>query len=151
MANIEIFKKFGVSSVASNVTYSASLNVFTGNGYTSAAGNNYFNAFRFAEGILIKEDVGVGYAHTFLNGIRIFDLSSKTLLCERSYHCCYYDKNYVKSQSIDMLRKLVMDAAKSDNVYLLESDVRAHVVRIVNDAFITNQMEMMNKQLKLLK
>ena len=49
MANIEIFKKFGVSSVASNVTYSASLNVFTGNGYTSAAGNNYFNAFRFAE------------------------------------------------------------------------------------------------------
>lgn len=36
MANIEIFKKFGVSSVASNVTYSASLNVFTGNGYTSA-------------------------------------------------------------------------------------------------------------------
>ena len=93
MANIEIFKKFGVSSVASNVTYSASLNVFTGNGYTSAAGNNYFNAFRFAEGILIKEDVGVGYARTFLNGIRIFDLSSKTLLCERSYHCCYYDKN----------------------------------------------------------
>ena len=49
MANIEIFKKFGVLSVASNVTYSASLNVFTGNGYISAAGNNYFNAFRFAE------------------------------------------------------------------------------------------------------
>jgi hypothetical protein len=151
MANIEIFKKFGVSSVASNVTYSASLNVFTGNGYTSAAGNNYFNAFRFAEGILIKEDVGVGYVHTFLNGIRIFDLSSKTLLCERSYHCCYYDKNYVKSQSIDMLCKLVMDAAKSDNVHLLETDVQNHVSRIVNDAFITNQMEMMNKQLKVLK
>ena len=36
MANIEIFKKFGISSVAYSVTYSASLNVFTGNGYTSA-------------------------------------------------------------------------------------------------------------------
>ena len=50
-----------------------------------------------------------------------------------------------------MLRKLVMDAAKSDNVSLLESDVQNHVTRIVNDAFITNQMEMMNKQLRLLK
>ena len=57
----------------------------------------------------------------------------------------------MKSQSIDMLRKLVMDAAKSDNVSLLESDVQNHVTRIVNDAFITNQMEMMNKQLRLLK
>lgn len=150
MANIEIFNKFGVS-VSSSVTYSSSLNVFTGNGYTSAAGNNYFNAFRFAEGILIKENVGVGYAHTFLNGIRIFDLSSKTLLCERSYHCCFYSKDYVKSQSIDMLRTLVINAAKSDNVYLLESDVQNHVTRIVNDAFVTNQMDMMNKQLRLLK
>lgn len=151
MANIEIFKKFGVSSVSSNVTYSTSLNVFHSTGYTSVAGNNYFNAFRFAEGILIKEDVGVGYAHTFLNGIRIFDLSSKTLLCERTYHCCFYNKEYVKNESVDMLRKLVMSAAESDNVSLLESDVQAHVMRIVNDAFVTNQMEMMNKQLKLLK
>ena len=150
MANIEIFKKFGVS-VSSNVTYSASLNVFTGNGYTSAAGNNYFNAFRFADGIIIKEDVGIGYARTFLNGIRIFDISSKTLLCERSYHCCFYDKNYVKSESINMLRDLVINAAKSDNVCLQESDVQAHVTRIVNDAFITNQVDMMNKQLRLLK
>ena len=57
----------------------------------------------------------------------------------------------MKRESIDMLRKLVMDAAKSDNVSLLESDVQNHVSRIVNDAFITNQMEMMNKQLRLLK
>ena len=65
--------------------------------------------------------------------------------------CCFYNKDYVKRESIDMLRKLVMDAAKSDNVSLLESDVQNHVTRIVNDAFITNQMEMMNKQLRLLK
>ena len=57
----------------------------------------------------------------------------------------------MKRESIDMLRKLVMDAAKSDNVHLLETDVQNHVSRIVNDAFVTNQMEMMNKQLKLLK
>ena len=76
MGNIVLFKDLGVS-VSSNVTYSTSLNVFSSNGYTSAAGNTYFNSFRFADGILIKEDVGEGYAHTFLNGIRIFDLSTK--------------------------------------------------------------------------
>ena len=150
MGNIVLFKDLGVS-VSSNVTYSTSLNVFSSNGYTSAAGNTYFNSFRFADGILIKEDVGEGYAHTFLNGIRIFDLSTKTLLCERSYHCCFYNKSYVKTESIDMLRELVINAAKSDNMELSEGDVKLHVTRIVDEAFTTNQLDMMNKQLRLLK
>ena len=64
---LTLLKKNGL--INSNISYSSVANAFLSKGYTSTAGNTYFNSIRVAEGILIKEDVGQGYAHTFLNGI----------------------------------------------------------------------------------
>lgn len=48
MANeIALFRNFGLAT-PSAITYSAPMNAFVGTGFTSAAGNSYFNAARFA-------------------------------------------------------------------------------------------------------
>lgn len=150
MANeIALFRNFGLATPAS-ITYSSPMNAFVGTGYTSAAGNTYFNAVRFAEGILIKEDVGDGYARTFLNGLKIYDLHTKKLLCEESFHCHYYSKDTVKSDVKRMLTNLILKAARQENRYLCEGDVRGRIGQIIDRAFSTNQIDMMNKQMRAL-
>ena len=150
MANeIALFRNFGLATPAS-ITYSTPMNAFVGQGYTSMAGNTYFNAMRFAEGILIKENVGEGYARTFLNGLKIYDLHTKKLLCEESFNCHYYSKDTVKSDVKRMLTNLIIKAAQQENRYLSESDVRNRISQIIEKAFSNNQIEMMNQQMRAL-
>ena len=105
---------------------------------------------RFADGILIKEDVGEGYAYTFLNGLKIYDLHTKKLLCEESFNCHYYSKDTVKSDVKRMLTNLIIKAAQQENRYLSESDVRNRISQIIEKAFSNNQIEMMNQQMRAL-
>jgi hypothetical protein len=150
MANeIALFRNFGLATPAS-ITYSTPMNAFVGQGYTSMAGNPYFNAMRFADGILIKEDVGEGYAYTFLNVLKIYDLHTKKLLCEESFNCHYYSKDTVKSDVKRMLTNLIIKAAQQENRYLSESDVRNRISQIIEKAFSNNQIEMMNQQMRAL-
>ena len=150
MANeIALFRNFGLATPA-NITYSSPMNAFVGQGYTSMAGNTYFNAVRFAEGILIKEDVANGYARTFLNGLKIYDLHTKKLLCEESFHCHYYSKDAVKSDVKRMLTNLILKAARQENRCLCEGDVRGRIGQIIDRAFSTNQIDMMNRQIRAL-
>lgn len=150
MANeIALFSKFGLAT-PSNIRYSSPMNAFVGSGYTSAAGNTYFNAVRFAEGILIKEDVGEGYAYTFLNGLKIYDLKTKKLLCEDSFHCNYYSKQTVKDEVKRMLKELIMDAARSEGYYISSSEVNKRINSMIDRCFAQNQIEMMGQQIRAL-
>ena len=64
----------------SSVTYNAQKNIFLTEGYTSAAGNTYFQGIRASDRIAIKYNIGVGYLHTFLNGIEVTDKRLSCLL-----------------------------------------------------------------------
>ena len=56
----------------SSLTYKAQKNIFITNGFTSAAGNTYYQGIRVSDRIAIKYNIGQGYYHTFLNGIEVF-------------------------------------------------------------------------------
>jgi hypothetical protein len=146
MKNEIVLKKFGL--VANGISYSENANAFLSKGFTSNAGNTYFNAIRFAEDILIKEDIGQGYARTFLNGIRIYSLKNKELLVDRNYHCVFYSKSTVKSESIKLLLVLLKDAAKSEGLELDEFLARTQISKIIDQAMNGNQVEMLNRQRK---
>jgi hypothetical protein len=150
MANeIALFRNFGLATPAS-ISYSTPMNAFVGTGYTSMAGNTYFNAVRFADGILIKEDVGEGYAYTFLNGLKIYDLQTKKLLCEEYFNCHYYSKDTVKSDVKRMLKNLILDTARKEGHYISESEVNRRINEIIDRSFATNQVEMMGQQMRAL-
>ncbi|RLD43960.1 MAG: hypothetical protein DRI86_08665 [Bacteroidetes bacterium] len=139
-----ILKQFGL--VQGDVNYSDKANAFLSTGYTSAAGNTYFNAVRFAEGIIIKEDVGQGYAHTFLNGIRIFSTKNQQIIAERDFHSHIYSKNTVECNSITMLMEVLIEAAESEDVELDEDKARAQVTKVIRRAMQTDQRELVEQQ-----
>ena len=56
----------------SSVTYNADRNMFLTAGYTSAAGNTYFQGIHLSNRLAIVFDIGVGYAYTFLNGMKLY-------------------------------------------------------------------------------
>lgn len=61
----------------SAVTYCAAKNIYLSSGYTSAAGNTYFQGLRLSDRIIINYDFGQGYAYLFLNGIRIYGFNGR--------------------------------------------------------------------------
>jgi hypothetical protein len=146
----EIVLRNFANMLPSNLSYSESSDVFLTNGYVSAARNVYFNAVRFAEGIIIKEDVGQGYLHTFLNGIRIYSIESKTLLADKSYHCFRYNKESVYREVRELLLNLICEAAEQQGRTVDKNDARRIIEKILHESFNTNQLQVAQKQVKRL-
>lgn len=105
------------------VTYNKANNIFLTDGYTSAAGNVYFQGIRLSDRIVIKENIGQGYAYTFLNGIQIFGFNGKDLqlLCSSDYHCLIYDKADVKEKTLGMIKAYLKDQLKLTGVSAADS------------------------------
>ncbi len=133
-----LFQQNGLSKI-NQFTYSNDLNAFVGEGYHSLAGNTYFNSVRFVEGIFIKEDVGVGYYHTFLNGLKIFDIQKRTLISERNYHCRIYSKSYVIDEVVDMVVQVMTSNSNQEKSDLRKENIIGQVNSIVMNAFESDQ------------
>lgn len=132
------------------LAYSGNANAFIGNCYTSNAGNHYFNAMRFAEGIVIKEDIGQGYKYAFLNGIKVYSLNDKTLITEESYHNVIYSAEKVKERIKAMLKSFLIEAARIHGVTCNSLEADRLINRLIDDAFKTDQRQMMDQQIKRL-
>jgi len=128
------------------VSYSPEVNAFLTNGYVSAANNVYFNAVRFAEGIIIKEDIGQGYARTFLNGIKIYSLKDRVLLADRRFDCYFYSKDAVMLQSKNMLLDLIERAADNQGLTIDCEQAELVITNMLRDCFERNQLEMAHNQ-----
>lgn len=55
----------------SSLTYNADRNMFLTPGYTSNSGNIYFQGIHLSNRLAIVFDIGIGYAHSFLNGLQV--------------------------------------------------------------------------------
>lgn len=144
--SMAIFQEHGL--INSNVSYSEVVNAFLSNGYTSSAGNTYFNSFRAAGGILIKEDIGQGYAHTFLNGIKIYAIKDKTLLVDKSFNNVRYNEIRVKIEAKKLLLKLLVDSLGSEWYNLNFNRAEEVIEDLLNQALNENQKDLMLKATK---
>ena len=100
------------------VTYNAAKNVFLSQGYTSAAGNMYYKAIRLSNRLVVYYDLGQGYLHTFLNGIKLycFDGQKANLIAQKYWGGCDYrifSEQFAKEQSIIMLKDFLKGQAKA--------------------------------------
>jgi len=138
-----VLKQFGLPAT---VNFSQAVNAFISQGYTSMAGNTYFNAVRFAEGVVIKEDVGQGYCRSFLNGLRIYSLKDKTLLVDRKYNSFFYNKYAIKQEIEEMLFGLLKDAAEREGYLLDAVQARSIINRIADSAMNDDQQQMLQAQ-----
>ena len=104
----------------SSVTYNAQNNIFLTNGYTSAAGNTYYQGIRVSDRIAVKYNIGQGYWHTFLNGIEVYgyDGSKARLIGSRCYSCYFFSESNAKKEAVE----IVLDYMRSQ-VKLLGASV----------------------------
>ena len=95
-----------------SITYNAAKNVFLTMGYTSAAGNMYYKAIRLSNRLIVYYDLGQGYIHTFLNGIKLycFDGQKASLIAQKywgGYDYRIFSEQFAKEQSILMLKSFL--------------------------------------------
>ena len=86
-------------------------------GYTSAAGNTYYKAVRISDRLAVYYDIGQGYYHTFLNGIKLFcwDGQKARLIAQKYWGGCdwrVFSEYFAKEQSILMLRDFLTGQLK---------------------------------------
>ena len=95
------------------LNYNSERRMFFSSGYTSQAGNTYFQGLRLSNRLAIVEDIGQGYYHTFLNGLKLYcyDGNQMKLIATRYYNCCYYSEYIVKQEAESMLKDYIKSQA----------------------------------------
>ena len=108
-----------------SLTYNAAKNVFLTTGYTSAAGNTYFQGIHLSNRLAIVFDIGVGYAYTFLNGMKLycFDGTQKKLIGSRFYSCCCYCDSFARREASEILCEYLKSQAKLMGTYISDSQL----------------------------
>ena len=120
------------------VTYNAAKNVFLSQGYTSAAGNMYYKAIRLSNRLVVYYDLGQGYLHTFLNGIKLycFDGQKASLIAQKywgGYDYRIFSEQFAKEQSILMLRDFLTSQAKLQGAHVSDQDVMAYSRTLIEE------------------
>ena len=125
----------------SPVTYNSRNNIFLSSGYTSAAGNTYFQGLRLSDRIIINYDFGQGYAYLFLNGIRIYgyDGNQKQLISSRSYYSQCFSEQYAKAECQSMVKEYLKGQMRlMGNTYINEAQLTEFASQIVGEALRNN-------------
>ena len=121
-----------------HVTYNAAKNVFLSQGYTSAAGNMYYRAIRLSNRLIVYYDLGQGYIHTFLNGIKLFafDGTKATLIAQKywgGYDYRIFNEQFAKEQSILMLKGFLEGQLRLQGAHVSDQDLTSFARGLVEE------------------
>jgi hypothetical protein len=142
----QLMQQFGLTK-AENYNFSESANAFIGPGYTSVAGNIYFDSIRLVEGIFIKEDVGQGYKYEFINRIQLFEIKKRSLICERKYQSKIYSKNFIIGEVVDMLLNVLAGPITNIDSKQKRASLIGQIDAIVSNAFQNDQRIVLQNQM----
>ena len=99
---------------ANGVNYNDIAKMFLTPAWCSQAGNAYQEGLRISDKIAVTYNIGHGYAHTFLNGIRIFRYEGgKTVLIgERSFCNYWWNDSGVNNETAELLTEYLESQCK---------------------------------------
>ena len=121
-----------------SITYNAAKNIFLTQGYTSAAGNMYYKGMRLSNRLVVYYELGQGYIHTFLNGIKLFAFDGqKAQLIAQKYwggsDWRKFDEYFAKEQSIMMLKDFLAGQLKLQGAHVSDQDVMAYSRTLIEE------------------
>lgn len=128
------------------LTYNASKNILHTQGYTSQAGNTYYEGVRFSDRIIITQQIGEGYFYTFLNGLRIFGFNGKeaTLIAEKSYHCQIHIDSFIRDESENLVKEYLRGQALLSGGHVEENVLDSFAQSLISDT-MKNQLPYMKQ------
>ena len=121
-----------------SITYNAAKNVFLSMGYTSAAGNMYYRAIRLSNRLIVYYDLGQGYIHTFLNGIKLycFDGQKANLIAQKywgGYDYRIFNEQFAREQSILMLKNFLEGQLKIQGAHVNDQEVYSFARNMIEE------------------
>lgn len=124
------------------IAFNESENILITTGYTSYAGNTYFQGIRLSERILIISDIGIGYCHTFLNAVTILTNQSgkKKIVGRRDHYNVKFSEKRIKDDAIQILKSTLLKEAENESYQLDETSLDEFVKILVEDTY-KNQLE----------
>lgn len=124
----------------SRVTYNEKHNIYLSDGYTSAAGNTYFQGIRLNDRLVVKYNFGQGYAYLFLNGISLYcydGYDTKLIAC-RGYYCQCWNESFARHECKDMLKDFLLSQTKMLNQPVSQSQLEDFSAAMI-DSVMANQ------------
>ena len=120
------------------LTYNAAKNVYLTLGYTSAAGNMYYKAIRVSNRLAVYYDLGQGYAHTFLNGIKLFcwDGQKAKVIAQKywgGYDYRVFNEQFAKEQSILMLSNFLAGQLKAQGAQVSNQEIFSFAYNMIEE------------------
>ena len=99
--------KSALPTLSGEITYSQAARMFLSPGYVSCAGNMYQEGLRLSRYIAVDYSIGHGYAHSFLNGIRLYtwDGNRPKLVAQRSFDCHFWNQADVTEQTVKIVKE----------------------------------------------
>lgn len=121
-----------------SLTYNAVKNIFLTQGYTSATGNMYYKAVRLSNRLVVYYDLGQGYLHTFLNGIKLFcwDGQKANLIAQKYWGGSNWQKfneQFAKEQSILMLKEYLAGQLKLQGGHVSDQEMFSFARNMIED------------------
>ena len=121
-----------------SLTYNAAKNVFLTMGHTSASGNMYYKAVRLSNRLVVYYDLGQGYIHTFLNGIKLFcwDGQKANLIAQKYWggsNWRVFSEYFAKEQSILMLKEFLEGQLKLQGAYASDQELTSFARSMVEE------------------
>lgn len=131
-----------VPGLGDSAQYRAELNLFTGEAYTSLAGNTYFSGLRLAPGVAIRVDIGIGWARVFLNGISLYSTDGRRrLLARRSFHCYFHSEEAERRECVCLVAGVILEMLSEEERRLNRDEVMRLAESVVDSAFNRRQLE----------
>lgn len=121
-------------------TYIPDKNLFLTRGYTSRAGNTYYQVIQASERLIVCYDIGEGYKHTFLNGIKIFGWNGRIpqLICSRKWgglEWKIFNEKFAKSQTKLMLKNHIKTQLLLSGKYADEQNLLSMSESMINSLY----------------
>lgn len=131
-----------VGAINTSIKYNESQNMFVSSGYTSNAGNSYFQGLRLSDRIFIVIDIGIGYMYTFLNGITIHTAQNneRKVIGSKTYYNQVYNEIKIKEDAKEIVIEELKKESQSKGLKFDENDFIEFVDKLVEDAY-KNQIE----------
>jgi hypothetical protein len=119
---------------ATGVTYNAERDIYLTTGYTSQAGNTYFQGIRLSDRVLITYSIGVGYCHTFLNEVSLYGFDGTNTVLIGSWTPLpgeyeIYTDYQAQQIATQLLFKYLKSQAQMNGNYISDSELQSFAVK----------------------
>ena len=113
--------------------------MFISSEYESASGNRYYKGLRFCDQLVIVETIGLYHIWTYIDGVEIytFDGQKLKLIGKRQYNKVFYDDNFIKAETENMVGDYLRAQIKIQNKTVPSVKIEEEAKKVVAKSYVS--------------